>query len=105
VKPKRTRGAPSIPPTAPAERDVVLSHRFAEDLLFWSRSDPRQVTRIMQLVESIRRDPMRGIGKPEYLKHDMAGCWSRRIDDEHRLVYKILPTQINLVTARYHYWK
>jgi toxin YoeB len=105
VKPKRTRAAPSSPPTAPAEREVVLSPRFAEDLLFWSRSDPRQVTRIMQLVESIRRDAMRGIGKPEPLKYDMAGCWSRRIDEEHRLVYRILPTQINLVTARYHYSK
>ncbi|HZG42513.1 MAG TPA: Txe/YoeB family addiction module toxin [Longimicrobium sp.] len=82
-----------MPPTATttAKREVILSDRFGEDLLFWSRSDPRRLTRILELVESIRRDPMRGIGKPELLKHDMAGCWSRRIDEEHRLVYQILP--------------
>jgi toxin YoeB len=104
VKRKPSGGAPPPPATA-AKRAVILSDRFGEDLLFWSRSDPRRLTRIVELIESIRRDPMRGIGKPELLKHDMAGCWSRRIDEEHRLVYQILPTQINLVTARYHYSK
>jgi toxin YoeB len=105
VKRKPSGGAKPTPPTESPRRNVVLSDRFGEDLLFWSRSDPRQVTRILQLVESIRRDPLSGIGRPKPLKHDMGGCWSRRIDDEHRLVYQILPGPINLVTARYHYSK
>jgi toxin YoeB len=105
VKRNPTGGAPPAPPANSAARNVVLSDRFGEDLLFWSRANPRRVTRILQLVESIKRDPTTGIGSPELLKHDMAGCWSRRIDDEHRLVYQVLPGQINLVSARFHYYK
>ena len=79
--------------------------RFVNDLLVWSRSDPRMVTRILELVQSIERDPKHGIGKPELLKHNLSGCWSRRIDQEHRLVYEVLPDRIKLLSARYHYSK
>lgn len=82
-----------------------MMERFVGDLLLWSRSDPRVVTRIMELVQSIARDPKQGIGKPEPLKHNLSGCWSRRIDEEHRLVYEVLPDRINLLSARYHYLK
>jgi toxin YoeB len=79
--------------------------RFVDDLLVWSRSDARMVTRILELVPSIERDPKHGIGKPELLKHNLSGCWSRRIDQEHRLVYEVLPDRIKLLSARYHYSK
>jgi toxin YoeB len=79
--------------------------RFVDDLLLWSRSDPRIVIRVLELVQSIDRDPKHGIGKPEPLKHNLSGCWSRWIDQEHRLVYEVLPDRIKLLSARYHYSK
>ncbi|HEY0026114.1 MAG TPA: Txe/YoeB family addiction module toxin [Longimicrobium sp.] len=79
--------------------------RFLDDLLAWSRSDPRMVVRVLELVQSIAHDPKQGIGKPEPLKHDLSGCWSRRVDQEHRLVYEVLPDRIKLLSARYHYSK
>ena len=80
-----------------------MMDRFVGDPLDWSRSDPWMVARIMELVQSIARDPKQGIGKPERLKHDLSGCWSRRIDQEHRLVYEVLPDRIKLLSARFHY--
>lgn len=82
-----------------------MMDRFVGDLLVWSRSNPRMVTRIMELVQSIARDPKQGIGSPELLKHDLSGCWSRRIDQEHRLVYEVMPDRIKLLSARFHYSK
>ena len=57
----------------------------------------------MKLVEAIQRDPFSGIGQPESLKHDFAGCWSRRIDQEHRLVYEVSEEKIRILSCRYHY--
>ena len=67
------------------------------------RQDRNQVVRIMRLVDDTQRDPFAGIGKPEPLKHELAGCWSRRIDKEHRLVYQVLPEKIRILACRYHY--
>jgi toxin YoeB len=60
-----------------------------EDLLWWVEHDRQKALRILRLIQAVQRDPFRGIGQPERLKHDLAGCWSRRIDQEHRLVYEV----------------
>lgn len=74
-----------------------------EDLAWWVEKDRKQALRIMKLIEAIQRDPFQGIGKPEPLKHELAGCWSRRIDDEHRLVYQVLEDKIRILACKYHY--
>ncbi len=74
-----------------------------EDLAWWIERDRKQALRIVKLVEAIQRDPFQGIGKPEPLRHELAGCWSRRIDREHRLVYQVLDDKIRILACRYHY--
>jgi toxin YoeB len=74
-----------------------------EDLLFWLASDLKKARRITRLIGEIQRDPFAGIGKPEPLKSDLSGYWSRRIDDEHRLVYRADEKEVKIVKARYHY--
>lgn len=59
--------------------------------------------KILKLITSVQRDPLHGIGKPEPLKNELAGCWSRRIDQEHRLVYQVLEHKIRVLACRYHY--
>lgn len=84
-------------------REAVFDPNFIEDLSFWARTNRRIALRILRLVEAILRDPVTGIGKPEPLRHQLAGRWSRRIDSEHRLVYEVRETQVLFVSARYHY--
>ena len=74
-----------------------------EDFLFWLGADRKMATRITRLIGEIQRDPFAGIGKPEPLKGDLSGYWSRRIDDEHRLVYRANEQQVKILKARYHY--
>jgi toxin YoeB len=74
-----------------------------EDLAWWIEKDRRQALRIVKLIEAVQRDPFQGIGQPEPLKHDLAGCWSRHIDREHRLVYQVLEDKIRILACRYHY--
>ena len=74
-----------------------------EDLAWWVEKDRKQALRIIKLIEAIQRDPFQGIGKPEPLKHELAGCWSRRINDEHRLVYQVLEGKIRILACKYHY--
>lgn len=74
-----------------------------EDLAWWIGQDRAQALRVMRLVREIQRDPFTGLGKPEPLKHELAGCWSRRINQEHRLVYQVLPDKIRILACRYHY--
>ncbi len=74
-----------------------------EDLAFWVRTRPRTALRVLELVEATIREPHAGIGKPEPLKHRLRGCWSRRIDHEHRLVYRIEGDQVVFLAARFHY--
>jgi len=88
--------------------EVVWTTQAANDMQYWALAhDRRRIDRIKALVESIRVDPYRGIGKPERLRGNLAGCWSRRIDREHRLVYR--PTQdgarVEVLAARFHYEK
>ncbi|WP_271271167.1 Txe/YoeB family addiction module toxin [Aliamphritea hakodatensis] len=84
-----------------------LAVKFAgnawEDYLYWQTHDKKQLKRINQLIGDIRRNPFAGLGKPEALKGDLAGFWSRRIDREHRLVYAILNDDLVIVQCRYHY--
>jgi len=74
-----------------------------EDLAWWIREDRRKALRIIELVLDIRRSPFEGIGKPEPLKHEFSGCWSRRIDQEHRIIYEIKAHKIRILSCRYHY--
>lgn len=74
-----------------------------DDFLFWLGADRKIAKRITRLISEIQRDPFDGIGKPEPLKGDLAGYWSRRIDDEHRLVYRVDEHSVKIIKARYHY--
>ena len=86
-----------------AEREAVFHREFLEDLRFWVKTDRNTALRTLELVEATLRDPFQGIGKPEALKYVLAGCWSRRITEEHRLVYKVTETRVDFLQARYHY--
>ena len=74
-----------------------------DDHLHWQVRDRRMLERINTLIRSLARDPFGGIGKPEPLKRELSGCWSRRIDQAHRLVYRVTPDEIEIVSCRYHY--
>ena len=84
-------------------RDAVFDIEFRRDLEFWIKTDRRVALRVMEFVEAVMRDPFQGVGRPEPLKHELAGCWSRRITPEHRLVYKVSESRIDFLQARYHY--
>ena len=74
-----------------------------DDLAWWIEKDRKVALRIIKLVDDIQRDPFQGLGKPEPLKHELKGCWSRRIDGEHRLVYQVVGEKIRILACRYHY--
>ena len=74
-----------------------------EDYLYWQKTDKSTVKRIHGLIKAIQQTPFEGIGKPEPLKHGLTGYWSRRINDEHRMVYKIINADLLIVQLRYHY--
>ncbi len=74
-----------------------------EDLAWWVQNDRKQGLKIIKLIQEVQRNPFTGIGKPEPLKHDLSGCWSRRITQEHRLVYEILDDKIKILACKYHY--
>ena len=84
-------------------REAVFDSEFRRDLEFWVRTDRKVALRDMELVEAVIRDPFQGIGKPEPLKHELAGCWSRRISPEHRLVYRVSGARVDFLQSRYHY--
>jgi toxin YoeB len=74
-----------------------------EDLGWWVRHDRKKALRVIGLIEDIQRDPFSSIGKPEPLKRELSGCWSRRIDQQHRLVYQVTGEKIRILACRYHY--
>ncbi len=82
---------------------IIFSERAWEDYLYWQKTDKKILNRINSLIKDIQRDPYNGIGKPEALKHGLSGYWSRRIDDEHRILYKVEDDALLLVQIRYHY--
>lgn len=86
-----------------AARIAVFQKEFRQDLQYWVGADRKVALRALDLVEAVLRDPFAGIGKPEPLRHVLAGAWSRRLTQEHRLVYLVRENQIDFLQARYHY--
>lgn len=74
-----------------------------DDLAWWVENERAVALKVIRLIRDVRRDPYEGLGKPEPLKHELAGCWSRRIDREHRLVYQVSEEKIRILACRYHY--
>ena len=81
---------------------ILFSANAWEDYLFWQRTDHRTLQRINRLIKAIQREPFAGPGKPEPLRHALSGYWSRRIDHEHRLVYKVADGTLVIAQLRYH---
>lgn len=82
---------------------LIFSEHAWEDYLYWQQSDRKMLLRINALIKEIQRQPFQGIGKPEPLRHGLAGYWSRRINDEHRIVYKVTEEAVFIAQLRYHY--
>jgi toxin YoeB len=87
----------------PTNRFAVISSNFRDDLRYWIETDRKTALRVLDLMAAILADPFSGIGKPEPLRFLLAGSWSRRITQEHRLVYRVTPDRIEFLQARYHY--
>jgi toxin YoeB len=85
------------------DREAVFHLEFRQDLRYWVETDRKVALRAFELIEAVQRDPFAGIGKPEPLKYVLAGCWSRRITQEHRLVYRVSGSRVDFLQARYHY--
>ncbi len=83
--------------------NLIFSKNAWNDYLYWQRTDQKKIKRINLLIRDIQRVPYEGIGKPEPLKHGLSGYWSRRITDEHRLVYKVDDNSVFIAQLRYHY--
>ena len=87
---------------AKREREAVFHPEFIEDLRYWVEPDRKRAKRAFELIEAILRDPFAGIGKPEPLKYLTPGAWSRRLTQEHRIVYLVKEDRIDFLQARYH---
>jgi toxin YoeB len=85
------------------KRVAAFQPEFLQDLRFWVKNERGVAVRVLDLVEAVMRDPFEGPGKPEPLKYVLAGCWSRRVTQEHRLVYRVTDEGIDFLQARYHY--
>ena len=84
---------------------IVFSKNSWEDYLLWQTEDKKMLKKINEIIKDIQRTPYTGIGKPEPLKFDLTGLWSRRIDREHRLVYQVFGDELLIYSCRYHYDK
>jgi toxin YoeB len=84
-------------------REAILQTKFLEDLRFWIETDRKTALRLLQIVEAVLRDPFQGLGKPEPLKHFLTGAWSRRLTQEHRVVYLVEEGKVRFLQARFHY--
>ena len=82
---------------------LIFSEHAWADYLYWQRTDKKTLKRINLLIQAIAREPFSGIGKPEPLRHGLSGYWSRRIDEEHRIVYKVADDSLYIAQLRYHY--
>jgi toxin YoeB len=83
--------------------NITFTYDSWNDYLYWQQTDKQVLKKINQLLKDIKRDPFDGLGKPEPLKHEFSGCWSRRITDEHRLVYEITQYSVVIISCRFHY--
>jgi toxin YoeB len=88
---------------SPKQRLAVFQPEFIEDLRFWVETDRKLALKTLELIEAVLRDPFTGIGKPEPLKYLAPGTWSRRLTQEHRIVYLVRDERIDFLQARYHY--
>ena len=86
-----------------SKRLAVFHPEFRDDLRYWVKTERNTALRVLELAEAVLRNPLAGVGKPEALRHVLAGCWSRRITQEHRLVYRVSVDRIDFLQARYHY--
>ncbi|MGF1589464.1 MAG: Txe/YoeB family addiction module toxin [Pleurocapsa sp.] len=86
-----------------ANRKIIFNQGFREDLGWWFKKDKAKTKKILDLIEAVTEDPFQGIGKPEHLNHIASDVWSRRITQEHRLVYRVTERFIEFLQARYHY--
>jgi toxin YoeB len=84
-------------------RNISFTAKGWDDLIEWSKNDRKIFDKISALIEESSKNPFKGTGKPEPLKHNLKGFWSRRITDEHRLVYSISDSEIKIVSCKYHY--
>lgn len=82
---------------------LIFSDNAWEDYLYWQKTDKKILSRINKLIKEARREPFEGVGKPEPLKHGLSGYWSRRINEEHRMVYKVTDDAFLIAQLRYHY--
>jgi len=82
---------------------LIFSDKAWDDYLYWQKNDKQVLKKINQLIKDIKREPFDGIGKPEPLKHELSGFWSRRITDEHRLIYQVDESGLSIASCRYHY--
>ena len=82
---------------------LTFSDEAWEDYLYWQKHDRKMVERINKLIKEVQRDPFVGVGKPEPLRHALAGFWSRRITEEHRLVYRVEGGSLEIAQLRFHY--
>lgn len=82
---------------------LIFGEQSWSDYVYWQSTDKRTLKKVNALLQDIKRNPFDGLGKPEPLKHEMAGTWSSRITQEHRLVYEIFEESILVVSCRYHY--
>jgi len=83
--------------------NILFTEEAWKDYTFWQKQDRKTLIKINELIKAILRDPYEGIGKPEPLKHQLHGYWSRRINLEHRLVYRIEDNKLNIISCRYHF--
>lgn len=83
--------------------EIVWQQKGWDDYIYWQKTDKQKLKRINELIKDCQRNQFAGIGKPEPLKNNLSGLWSRRIDEEHRLVYKILENRLHIIQCRYHY--
>jgi len=83
--------------------NILFTDEAWEDYLYWQQYDKKLVKKINALIKEIKRTPFEGTGKPELLKYELQGCWSRRVNQEHRIVYEVFDEQINIIACRYHY--
>lgn len=88
---------------SPKQHEAVFQPEFIEDLKYWVKTDRKTALRVITLVEAVLRNPFKGIGKPEPLKYLAPGVWSRRLTQEHRVVYLVQDNRIDFLQARYHY--
>ncbi len=82
---------------------LIFSENALEDYLYWQKTDKKTLNRINKLIKETKRDPFEGVGKPEPLKHSLTGYWSRRINEEERMIYKVMDGALLIAQLRYHY--